>query len=164
MNRHIKAAVRGAEHRFSHPSRIIFLFSLTVLMVSRVIQAPSCAYNFFTKAMIILLEKLRKYSEENGMGKKKDRVGRFERLCRRFDIPCDVLPWSSLVTVRGRGQVTVEGSRRILEYTREVIRISLGAGQVIIRGRELECVSYGSGQISAEGIVDSVSFCEENET
>jgi sporulation protein YqfC len=100
--------------------------------------------------------------EVMGMKEKKKDRGALERICRRFDIPCDVLPGGSLVTVRGRGQVTVGGSRRILEYTKERIRIGLSSGQVVICGRELECISYGVGQISAEGIIDSVSFSEED--
>ena len=94
--------------------------------------------------------------------KKRGRVA-MERICRRLDIPCDVLPGGSLITLRGRGEVSVSGSRRILEYTRERIRIGLLCGQVIINGRELQCVSYGASRISAEGVIDSVSFSEEGE-
>ena len=96
------------------------------------------------------------------MKEKNKRRGAMERICRRFDIPCDVLPGGSFVTVRGRGQVTVGGSRRILEYTKARIRIGLSSGQVVICGKELECISCGVGQISAEGVIDSVSFSEED--
>ena len=95
------------------------------------------------------------------MSEKKRGRERLERICRRLDIPCDALPGGSLVTVRGRGQVSVEGSRRILEYTKERIRIGLSSGQVVICGSELECISYGAGRISAEGVIDSVSFPKE---
>ena len=96
--------------------------------------------------------------------KKEKKSGRrvMERICRRLDIPCDALPGGSLVTVRGRGQISVGGSRKILEYTSERLRIALSFGQVVICGRDLECISYGGGQISAEGVIDTVSFSEED--
>ena len=91
--------------------------------------------------------------------KKEKKSGRrvMERICRRLD-----LPGGSLVTVRGRGQISVGGSRKILEYTSERLRIALSFGQVVICGRDLECISYGGGQISAEGVIDTVSFSEED--
>ena len=102
-----------------------------------------------------------KKGERRATDGSKGRAG--ERFFRRIGMPCDLLPGGSLITVRGRGEVAVGGGKRIIEYTRESIRIALSNGEVLVRGHGLECISYHVGQMSVEGVIDSVEFLEGDE-
>ena len=95
-------------------------------------------------------------SGEIGETRKEGRRG--EWLCRRLDIPCDVLPHGSLLTLRGRGQLSFEGGEKIIEYKRERISVEVGSSVLKIEGSGLECVSYSRGRMAVEGVIDSISF------
>ena len=85
-----------------------------------------------------------------------------ERINKTLEIPSDILPNSSLVTIRSRSSVTVEGCTSILLYTPNEIRLSMKKGDVCIMGEELVCTSYHSVEVTVEGKINSVSF-EEGE-
>ena len=81
-----------------------------------------------------------------------------ERICRALDIEPDVLPSASLVEIRGRGEVSINGGGRILDYTDTEIRIALKKGAAAIRGKRLSCASFCAGKVRIIGRIDSVSF------
>jgi hypothetical protein len=56
----------------------------------------------------------------------------------------------------------VEGVRQILLYGAEEMAFLLKKERLIVRGRDLDCVSYASGAIGITGEFSSVSF-EEGE-
>ena len=97
----------------------------------------------------------------SGSEKKTAREGKIgfpERICRALDIEPDVLPHASLVEIRGRSEVTVNGSGRIIDYTDREIRLALKKGAVAIRGKALVCASFCAGKVRVEGRIESVSF------
>ena len=90
---------------------------------------------------------------------KKERAGSLsERICRALDIEPDVLPSASLVEIRGRGEVSVNGGGRIIDYTETEIRIALKKGAVAVRGKRLSCASFCAGKVRIVGRIDSVVF------
>lgn len=85
-----------------------------------------------------------------------------EKISRGLDIPPDILPGGSLVTIRGRSALSVSGSSSIILYTPEEIRLSMKKGMLSIKGNSLVCISYNSAEISIEGHINSVSFEEDD--
>ena len=92
-------------------------------------------------------------------GTKAESLG--ERLSRSLDIPPDVLPGSSLITIHGRSALTLSGSSSIILYTPEEIRLSTKRGALSVKGKALVCISYNAAEITVEGRINSVSFEEE---
>ncbi len=86
------------------------------------------------------------------------KMGFSERICRALDIEPDVLPHSSLVEIRGRSAVTVNGGGKIIDYTDSEIRLALKKGAIAIRGKRLVCASFCVGKVRVEGRIESVSF------
>ena len=84
-----------------------------------------------------------------------------EKISRGLDIPPDVLPGSSLISIRGRSALSVSGSTSIALYTPEEIRLSMKKGTLSVKGERLACISYNSSEVSVEGRINSVSFEED---
>lgn len=87
-----------------------------------------------------------------------------ERICRALDIEPDILPGASLVEIRGRSEISINGGGRIIDYTVTEIRIALKRGAVAVRGKELTCASFCAGKVRIEGRIDSVSFEKYDES
>jgi sporulation protein YqfC len=90
---------------------------------------------------------------------KKESLG--EKISRGLDIPPDVLPGSSLISIRGRSALSVSGSTSIILYTPDMIRLSMKRGTLCVKGERLVCISYNSSEVSIEGRINSVSFEED---
>ena len=84
-----------------------------------------------------------------------------DRLCAALDIAPDILPGGSLVEIRDRGYVRISGCGRILDYTRESIRVTVRGGVLSINGRGLLCSSFCRGELGVEGRISGVCFEEE---
>ena len=91
----------------------------------------------------------------------EERAGMKERICRALDLLPDTFGAESCVEIRGRGSVTVSGTRKILTYTPELIRLALHHGSLRIEGRRLLCTSYFSGSVGIDGRIDRVCFEED---
>lgn len=91
---------------------------------------------------------------------RKESLG--EKISRGLDIPPDVLPGSSLVSIRGRSSLSVSGSTSIILYTPDEIRLSMKRGILAVKGTGLVCISYNSTEIKIEGRINSVSFEEDS--
>lgn len=87
----------------------------------------------------------------------KSKKGLRERLSERYGTP-SILPDRELIVWRGRRGVTVHGCRKILQYSPIEIRLSLGKEAISIEGERLYCNSFGSGSVSVEGRVRSISY------
>ena len=57
------------------------------------------------------------------------------------EIPKDVLPGLSVLTVTGNVELTLENYRGILEYTGELVRVQVKGGQLKVTGEHL-MISY----------------------
>lgn len=86
---------------------------------------------------------------ENENNKKKKRL---------FDAPPNMLLNIPYIELCGNRQATIEGSKGILEYTQEAIRINTG-GMVISfcgRGMNIKCLNVNA--LVVEGYFTSVEF------
>ena len=93
--------------------------------------------------------------------KKGERADLKERLCQAFDLSPDLLPGGFSVNIRGKNQVSIEGSGKILHYTPERVSVRVSGGSVTISGRRLCCVSYLAGAVEIQGRIDAVYLEEE---
>lgn len=79
-------------------------------------------------------------------------------LINRLDIPADVVEGGLRAELRGRSTLTVNGCKRILEYTPSLIRLKVWRCVLCVRGTGLSCSSYFAGAVGIEGEIDSISF------
>ena len=98
-----------------------------------------------------------------GRNQPNENEGLRERLCRRLDLPPDLLSSDGLVELRGRGSVTVRGGGKILLYTPEKIRIAMPRCILSIVGERLVCTSYFQGAVRVDGRIGGVFFEEGGE-
>ena len=63
-----------------------------------------------------------------------------------------------LVVLRGEGEVTVHGCKKILLYSTELIRLKMRRRTLCIRGKGLACISFSGGIMMLEGQIDAISY------
>ncbi len=80
-----------------------------------------------------------------------------ERLCRCVDFPADMAN-GSIVEVRGRGNATVCGCRRILLYSDERIELEGKDFDTVITGKKLEFTGFGDKSAEMRGLIDRIEF------
>lgn len=90
----------------------------------------------------------------------KERISLSEKLNRHLDITPDVLPYGSLIELRGRNSLSVTGCGKILAYTPEQIRVALKKDELLVSGKRLLCTSFRKGEIGIDGVIDSIGFCK----
>ena len=89
------------------------------------------------------------------MKRKNKEKGIFDRLKSIADIPGEVGSGFSL-NMRGDREIYVSGCRRILEYSRERIVLSIKEFCLIVCGENLICSSYFERSVGIEGRIDSL--------
>lgn len=89
------------------------------------------------------------------------RVSFAEKINKTLDISPDILPHGTMISIRGRSSMSVNGSIGILLYTPNEIKLSMHKGALSIKGSRLVCASYHTKEIRIDGSIDSISFEEE---
>lgn len=89
---------------------------------------------------------------------KKSGRGLAEWLSVQFDIPSDLTDGGIRVDLRGRHTLTVQGCRRIVDFSPTVIRLSLGDCTLAVLGERLLCTSYLAGAVGIEGCICCIRF------
>lgn len=90
---------------------------------------------------------MRKHKEgDNPLHKKRDSV--FENLFA--DLP--------ELNFRGNREVVIEGSRGVLHYSEEAIRINTSLGLVCFEGRKLNLKCISSSELIINGFITKVEF------
>ena len=84
-----------------------------------------------------------------------------EKINKTLDIPPDVLPHGTLVSIRGRVSLSLSGRSSILLYTPEEIKLAIHKNILSVKGCRLVCSSYHAEEVRIDGRIDSVSFEEE---
>ncbi len=83
-----------------------------------------------------------------------------EWLAVKLDMPSDALSGGIRLDMRGRNTLTVHGCTRILDFSPEAIRLSMGTCTVTVGGERLICTSYLAGAVGIEGMIRSICFCD----
>ena len=81
------------------------------------------------------------------------------RLGMRLGISDDLIS-GSLIELRGRCRLTLEGCGHIEKYDTNEIILGLKDYSVSIRGTELTCIAYYAGAVGIEGYINSVIFTD----
>lgn len=77
-----------------------------------------------------------------------------------FELPKEVVLNVCQINIVGNIQLHLENHRGVIEYTEEIVRISVNNGEVIVRGRDLRIKNLLSEEIFIEGKFDAVEFEE----
>ena len=97
-----------------------------------------------------------------GKGKRTDASDKKERMVEALvgscDVPPELLHGGCFIEIRGRNSITVRGCRKIVRYSTETIVLRMKSELVEIRGKRLTCLTYLSGAVAVEGLIDSVCF------
>ena len=91
---------------------------------------------------------------------KKGKATLLEFLSVKAELPSDALAGETRIELRGRNLLFVQGCRRILKYSPELISLEVKGDSVSIAGERLVCTSYHAGGVSVEGRIVSLSFSE----
>lgn len=81
-----------------------------------------------------------------------------KRVTDQFRLPKDLMLGEAIVTITGRGDMTVENYRGILEYETSLIRLSLKHGQIQIFGKELNIDYYTNDDMKISGRIDKIEY------
>ncbi len=79
-------------------------------------------------------------------------------LAETFELPKEILFDLPRVTLIGNLQLYIQNHRGIVEYTDEVIKISINGGELIIKGDNLVIKNVFSDEIFIEGNILSVGY------
>ena len=97
---------------------------------------------------------------------KEKKIPIIERICKAIDVPAEAVSHTPNIEMHGRTVIKIRDGGKILLYTHEKIKIELPHCKDIltVKGKELSCSFYNLGAVGIEGIIDYVSFIdEENE-
>ena len=94
--------------------------------------------------------------KREGISDKREKI--VERLVGNYDIPPELLHGGCFIEIRGRNSITVRGCRKIVRYSTEVIVLKMKCELIEIRGKRLTCLTYLSGAVAVEGLIDSLCF------
>jgi len=90
--------------------------------------------------------------------KKKSPLPAAARMAQALEIPQKALFSGPHVEIAGGSEVVVEGSRGVLEYTQESIRLAAGEMVVRIVGSNLTIRSMQAGNVVAAGQITAVEY------
>lgn len=88
----------------------------------------------------------------------KEKMNLRERIDKALDIPPDFLPSETNIVLRGRNSLTVSGTKKILLYTPDEIRLELYESTLSVKGQRLICSSYHKDATGIDGQIVSVTF------
>lgn len=75
-----------------------------------------------------------------------------------FDFPQDLVADLFRLTLLGRGQLFVENHKGIILYDRELIRISVKGGEIVVKGQDLQVRTVYAHEIFIEGLIDNIGL------
>ena len=92
-----------------------------------------------------------------------DKESLVEKLVGGYDVPPEILCGGCFAEIRGRNHVTVRGCRRVVKYSPEAVVLKMIRESIVIVGKRLRCLTYFSGAVTVEGIIDTFSFLGADE-
>lgn len=80
------------------------------------------------------------------------------RVVAGLDVPQETLCNIPVGQFRGKGEFTLENHKGILAYEKDLIRIAVHRGVVVIRGRDLLIVHMRQGCLRIRGIIHMIEL------
>ncbi len=81
-----------------------------------------------------------------------------EKIEQGLCLPADLTSGGCFAEIRGRGNATFGGCRKILHYTPELIELEAKDCIISVRGKRLCCRSFCPGCTYIEGVIDGVNY------
>lgn len=100
-----------------------------------------------------------KNSKKKNTADAQNKIPIKHRLGMRLGISDDLIS-GSLIELRGRCRLMLEGCGHIKKYDTDEIILGLRDSSVSIRGTELTCIAYYAGAVGIEGYINSVIFTD----
>jgi len=90
-------------------------------------------------------------------------MGRMKRKLHKLtaswlDMPQDVVFELPRLTLIGDRQLYIENHRGVIDFTEEVLRLSLSKGELEVRGRELIIRTIWTDEVFVEGIITGIEL------
>lgn len=87
-----------------------------------------------------------------------DKNGLRERIADAFELPREVICDIPLVTMTGRGSLSIENYKALTEYSDTLVRINTSAGCLCIHGTGLELGLVSNGAIIVNGNIQGAEY------
>lgn len=90
-------------------------------------------------------------------------MGRMKRKLHKLtaswlDMPQDVVFELPRLTLIGDRQLYIENHRGVIDFSEEVLRLSLSKGQLEVRGKELIIRTIWTDEVFVEGIITGIEL------
>jgi len=90
-------------------------------------------------------------------------MGRMKRKLHKLtaswlDMPQDVVFELPRITLIGDRQLYIENHRGVIDFTNDVLRLSLSKGELEVRGKELIIRTIWTDEVFVEGIITSIEL------
>ncbi len=79
-------------------------------------------------------------------------------LAEAFELPKEILLDLPRVTLVGNMQMYVQNHRGVVEYTDNIIRVSISGGELIIKGEGMTIKNIYSEEIFIEGSINNLDY------
>lgn len=88
----------------------------------------------------------------------KERESYLNMLSSTLNLPSDILAGSPIITIIGKGEVSIENYKRIIEYTNKKIRILTNIGIILIEGNHLKISYFANDEMKITGRFHSMEY------
>lgn len=95
------------------------------------------------------------------MKKEKKIVNVRARLCESLDIPPDLICGGCIAELRGRGEATLCGCRRVLLFRPEIIKLEMPEFNIVIEGEGLKCGTFCYSRVTVHGKIHAIKYEEK---
>ncbi len=89
---------------------------------------------------------------------KSSRPTPMEWMCRKLDIPDELVDGDIRLELHGRRCLSIHGCTRILDFSPAEVRLALGKQTLTVWGEGLLCTSFLSGDVGVEGHIYGLRF------
>ena len=81
-------------------------------------------------------------------------------LSSALELPEEVVLNLPLISIIGRGELTIENHKGILEYSASLVRINTNSSILSVAGRDISIKQITSESIKIEGVVSSIQYSD----
>ncbi len=93
----------------------------------------------------------------------KERESYLNMLSSTLNLPSDILTGAPIITLIGTNEISVENYKRIIEYTKNNIKILTNVGIVSFGGKNLKILYFGNDEIKISGRFNQIQYGNIND-